>query len=371
MAHQDLLAGLNTNLPLNARLRVIHNAVKIRFPYVDRIAVALYESKSGLLKTFLGSSGRDYPLNYYEASLESVPSLKEIVERGEPRVIDDLSIFQESEQEHTKSILRQGYASSYTTAMYFNQVFSGFVFFNSYQKSAFGDSNLNDLDVYSHLISQMVGLEVVSVRAMLSALRAVNDMLAFRDPQSEQHLNRMAQYARLIARELGASGRYDLTDEDVERIFWFAPFHGVGKIAGSDIHVSPIGQLEDQLIRGRAARGIQLINSLIEKLGFESLEGLDVLRNIAQYYSEKVDGSGPAGLKQDEIPVEARIVAVAEIFNSLTSRRYNSGTWSNEDAISILERLSFSDIDRDCVVVLRRRITEIERIQSESFHHYA
>lgn len=70
---QDWLSELNRKLPLNTKLQIIHNAVQTRFPGVDRIAVALYEEKSGMLKTFIASSGKDQPLVRYEIIIGRSP----------------------------------------------------------------------------------------------------------------------------------------------------------------------------------------------------------------------------------------------------------------------------------------------------------
>ena len=95
--HQDALSELNQNLPLNKKLKVIHSVIKKRLDFVDRISVALYDRNLKILKTFLASSGRDYPLEFYDIEFEKAPSLMEIVRTGKPRVINDLSVFQQGQ----------------------------------------------------------------------------------------------------------------------------------------------------------------------------------------------------------------------------------------------------------------------------------
>jgi HD-GYP domain-containing protein (c-di-GMP phosphodiesterase class II) len=88
------------------------------------------------------------------------------------------------------------------------------------------------------------------------------------------------------------------------------------------------------------------------------------MRNIAEYHHEAIDGSGyPKGLKGDEIPIEARISAVADIFDALTSRRTYKEAWTNDEAFAMLRRLADSKLDRDCVDAMLKNIDKVQEIQ--------
>jgi HD-GYP domain-containing protein (c-di-GMP phosphodiesterase class II) len=365
--HQDPLSELNKNLPLNQKLKVIHSVIKKRFDFVDRISVALYDRKSKMLKTFLASSGRDYPLEFYDTELEKAPSLMEILKTGGPRVINDLSVFQQGEHEHTKNILDQGYRASYTTAMFFGEALGGFIFFNSYQTDCFDETAMDSLDVFSHLISNMVAHELGNIKALLAALRTVYETLHVPDSTNGPHLERMSRFCRIIAKDLALRGKYNFTDEDVERIYLFSRQYDMDKIKlpGSVLSKNDSLNAKDQVvIKSQTIKGPELIDSMIDKLGLGSFEGVDILRNIAMYHHEKIDGSGePLGLKGEEIPIEARIVAVADIFDAMTSRRPYKQAWSNQEAFATLRRLSRSDVDHDCVEALIKNQGEIEQIQ--------
>jgi HD-GYP domain-containing protein (c-di-GMP phosphodiesterase class II) len=356
--HTDLLSEINENVSLDKKLKVVHGVLKKSFPFVDRICVALYDAKSKVVRTFLASSGRDYPLEFYETTLEEVNSLQAIMKIRRPRVVNDLAIFSRGEQEHIRSILEQGYRSSYTVPMFFNGTISGFIFFNSYMPDVFVEEALNGLDVFAHLISQTIGQEVQTVRAMFAALKAVKEVLDKKDQEMSLHLERVSQYSRIIAKELAESGKYQFSDADTERISWFAPFQDVGKVGIAD-------ETNTAASKDHTMKGIELINSMIEHFGSDSFEGIDVLLNIAGYHHERIDGSGyPYGLKGDQIPIEARIVAAADVFDSMTIRRNDKQVWNNDEAIAILERLGKSDIDQDCVDALRKNVDKVERVQN-------
>src|SRR5262249_40996944 len=151
--HTDLLAELNINSTLSDKLAIIYRTVKTRYPFIDRIALASYDDKSDIVKTFLATNNGDNPLANYSAPLASAPSLKEIVTRGTPRVINDLAVFSDGRAEHTRRIGAKGYGSSYTMPLLLNGKLGGFLFFNSYQKGSFQESVLAELDLIGHLIA--------------------------------------------------------------------------------------------------------------------------------------------------------------------------------------------------------------------------
>lgn len=367
--HQDLLKELNENLSLNKKLSTIHSVLKQKLEFINRIAVALYDTKTDLLKTFLYSSSEEHPLTFYEAKLSETASLKEIVNIKRPRVVNDLAIFDRNKAKHSQKILASGYGSSYTLPMYLNGTFWGFIFFNSYQKNYFSNEILFDLDIIGHLISSIITNELRTVKTMLAALKTANDMVHYRDPETGGHLDRMARFSRLIAQDLAKNGIYKITDEFIEWIYAFSPMHDVGKIGIPDNVLLKPGKLnteEFEIMKTHTLKGQAIINSMIENFNLESFDGIDILRNIAACHHETMDGQGyPFGLKNGEIPLEARIIAVADIFDALTSKRPYKLAWSNEEAFSLLERLAKDKLDQNCVSALMSNPDKILEIQDK------
>jgi HD-GYP domain-containing protein (c-di-GMP phosphodiesterase class II) len=103
---------------------------------------------------------------------------------------------------------------------------------------------------------------------------------------------------------------------------------------------------------------------MLEHFGIERIAHNEILRNIAQYHHEKLDGMGyPEGLQGEAIPIEARIVAVADIFDALTSERPYKTAWSNERAFALLQEMAGKTLDADCVNALLGQQEQIEAIQ--------
>jgi HD-GYP domain-containing protein (c-di-GMP phosphodiesterase class II) len=363
--HHDSLEALNQALPLQEKLVAAHHSVREQFPFIVRIAVAIYDTETSLLKTYVHSSGEDNPLDHYEAVLRDAPSLQAILERGLPRVINNPLTFEDGAQEHTVRIGRAGYAASYTLPIFNEGVFIGFIFFNANQTDVFSEGVLRQIDIYGHVISLMVINELSSIQTLAAAITTAGRITHVRDPETGSHLDRMSRYSRLIAHYL--ADKYELDDSYIEHVFMFSPLHDIGKIGIPDSILLKPGKLDAQelvVMRTHAEKGAAIINDLIDSFGLENFQYKDVLRNIAAFHHETIDGSGyPRGMKGDQIPLEARIVAVADIFDALTSERPYKKAWSNAEAIAMLQKLAGESLDLDCVAALVGHMDEVEQIQ--------
>ncbi len=367
--HSDSLDALNRGVPLEQKLAVIHEALYTQVEAVERISVVAYDAASDLLKTFLASSpGRNH-LVRYEARLADSPSLAEILRAGRPRLVNDLELFRRGRHLHTMVIAEEGYRWSYTVPMYLDGSFWGFVFFNSRSPDALPDTALITLDAYAHLISAIVTAEMLAVRILAAAVKTAHDMVHFRDPETGGHIDRMARYARLIAQHLAATGAAALDDAAIERIFEFAPLHDIGKLTLPDrilLKPAPLTQAEREEMKTHTVRGLQMIDAIAHNFGLEHLDGLDLLRHIAESHHETMDGGGyPRGLQGTQIPLEARIVAVADVFDALTSSRPYKPSWTDREAFAWLRKLARSKFDEDCVDALLFNAKKVKEIQAQ------
>jgi HD-GYP domain-containing protein (c-di-GMP phosphodiesterase class II) len=364
--HQDALEQLNKRLSLTEKLVAAHKSMNVVYPFVARIAVTLYDPETTVLKTYLNSSDDGNPLEHYQTLIDDAPSLKKLLNEGRPRVINNMLTFDDG-SEHTVRIARKGYAASYTLPMFNDGVFFGFIFFNSTEKDVFTEHVLSQIDVYGHMISLMIINEFSAVNVLTAAIKTTGHITHCRDPETGSHLDRMSRYSLIIANAIAE--KYDLDDEYIEHIFMFSPLHDIGKIAIPDnvlLNPQRLNKSEMEVMKTHSRRGREMIDDLIKNFGLQTIEHVDILRNIAEYHHEAVNGTGyPDGKMRDEIPLEARIVAVADVFDALTSRRPYKEAWSNELAITKLQQLAGEKLDKNCVDALLDNMDEVVKIQKQ------
>ena len=178
----------------------------------------------------------------------------------------------------------------------------------------------------------------------------------YRDEETGNHIIRMAKYARLIAEELR------LTAMECDEIETAAPMHDIGKIGIPDLILLKPGRHtpEEQAIMQRhplIGHGI-LTDSPSRYLQMGAV--------IALGHHEKFDGSGyPQGLAGEDIPLSARIVAVADVFDALTSDRPYKRAWSFQDALNFIRSESGQHFDPNCVRAFELRIDAVAAIMRE------
>lgn len=365
--HTDHLAQLGSSASLLEKLQLLHRFLKAQHECIDRVAIALYDPPTDLLKTFVWSSEHESPLAHYQSKMSDSPSLIDIVKVGRPRVVNNMEIFADGQNVHTRVLNKSHFGSSYTFPMFQDGQFIGFIFFNSFNINAFEESTLNDMDMVAHMLVLLVAHEQDVVNTLQATVRSAMNFTHHRDPETASHIDRMSRYSRLIANELADD--YGFDDQFVEHVFLFSPLHDIGKISIPDAVLLKPGKLSDEefsVMKTHAKKGKELIDTLLENFSLDSLKYINILKNIAHHHHEAVDGSGyPTGLKADDIPIEARIVAVADVFDALTSVRPYKKAWSNDDAFEKILSMAGSKLDENCVQALIKNRDKVEIIQKQ------
>jgi HD-GYP domain-containing protein (c-di-GMP phosphodiesterase class II) len=200
---------------------------------------------------------------------------------------------------------------------------------------------------------------------VVAAVEGLARLAESRDPETGDHLVRMSHYAAILAEEMGRCGRERgrISAQDVEEIRRFAPMHDIGKVGIADGILLKPGRLTDAE-RGDMQRhpliGGEVLRRCEAQMNSHGREVFQCGIDIAEGHHERWDGTGyPRGTAGEAIPLSARIVAVADVFDALTSRRPYKEAWSVERAVEAIERDAGRHFDPEVVAALRRAMPHV------------
>ena len=201
-------------------------------------------------------------------------------------------------------------------------------------------------------------------------LMVLADVIESRDKCTGDHIRKTAEYSRVILEKLKEQGEFPdiLTDEYINNVVRAAPLHDIGKINIPDAILNKDTRLTDEeyeIMKGHANAGYEIIEKAIANLTESGY--LEQAKQMAHYHHEKWDGSGyPEHLKEGDIPLSARVMAVADVFDALLSRRSYKEPFSFEKAMSIIKEGSGKHFDPKVVSAFEAASEEIKKI-SERF----
>ena len=190
-----------------------------------------------------------------------------------------------------------------------------------------------------------------------------------KDGSTGGHIKRTTAYVKLLSEELRNRGYYKdfLTKDYIRNLRQAAPMHDIGKIAVPDVVLQKPGKLtpeEFDIIKRHTVDGGKIIEETFGNLGNEEYTGMAY--QVARYHHEKWNGKGyPEGLKQQEIPLCARIMAVADVFDAVSEKRCYRDAMSLDECFAIIEQGSGQDFDPLIAEVFLECREKVEQIHNE------
>jgi putative two-component system response regulator len=185
-------------------------------------------------------------------------------------------------------------------------------------------------------------------------IMAMASLAETRDNETGNHIRRTQNYVLALAKKLKSHRRFSaaLDDQTIEMLYKSAPLHDIGKVGIPDAILLKPGKLtaeEFEIIKTHTTIGRDTI-AAAEKLIDEPSTFLRLAREIAHYHQEKWDGSGyPEGLRGDAIPVSARLMALADVYDALISKRVYKPPFPHEKAVAIIAEGRGKHFDPDVV----------------------
>lgn len=350
---EDLLK--NVNQSLNTNRIAIASVDYLRKRIVAEYSVATYSN------IHLQTS--------YGVSFDST-SLKNILETKEPLIINDI---EEEYKKFPKSkslelIYSEGIRSNMIIPLFIHDTVYALLFFSSFSKNNYDHSLIH--------LGRNIGYEISAILDKTYLVNAVfskisntfAELVDKKDNDTGLHINRMVQYSEIIARALVSSSDidYKVSVHFASQIEANASIHDVGKVGIPDAILKKPGKLnpdEWDIMKTHAEIGGNIFKDLKESLQNFNSDFYAMAENIAFYHHEKWDGSGyPFGLSGKNIPLEARIVAIADVFDALTTKRVYKDSLSFEASVDIVNNSSGSHFDPYLVEIFNQNIDKIKKV---------
>ncbi len=367
----SLVENINNNVSFMETLNFISNTFSAYIPY-NYIGIGLIsEDKLRLIPTYGVSDGTVIGL---PEGIRGIgwpiheTSLGRLIQSGEARIINDLEKHCEGSpiKLYNKVILEAGIRASITLPLIVSGEEVGVIFFSSTQKNVYTEEHLNFLKMLANSIAISLNQTNFINDVLYSSILALAKLAEARDEDTGEHLDRMSYYARVISEILYENNIYTdvITLEYIDDLVRFCPLHDIGKVGIQDNILLKPGRLtreEFEEMKKHVFFGADVLHSAEKNLlkHGRSLFGMGI--EIAEGHHEKWDGSGyPYGRKENEIPVSARIVALADVLDALTSKRPYKEAFSLEQSLEIIAEGRGKHFDPIMVDVMFKNIKRIE-----------
>jgi len=223
---------------------------------------------------------------------------------------------------------------------------------------------------YSQQLEQRVAQQVqVATASQMATIFALAKLAEVRDDDTGQHIERVQTWSKLLALQLRETGgrAAQLNDLFIDTLFQTAPLHDIGKVGIPDAVLLKPGKLdpvEFSEIKKHCALGASTLEAVVRR--YPDNQFLRMGIQVARSHHEKWDGSGyPDGLKGDAIPLPARIVAVADFYDALTSRRCYRPAFCHDETSRMIHEGNGTHFDPDVVTAFGTLGDQFKRIRHE------
>ncbi|CAM3889126.1 HD-GYP domain-containing protein [Arcobacter cloacae] len=208
----------------------------------------------------------------------------------------------------------------------------------------------------------IIAIQNVTIFAMASLAET-------RDNETGNHIKRTSNYVKILAKKLQNHPKFRayLTDEMIDTLYKSAPLHDIGKIGIPDhilLKPAKLTPEEFEIMKTHTTLGKEAIEHAEKELGYE-VDFLKTAKEIAYSHQEKYDGSGyPLGLKGDEIPISARLMCIADVYDALRSKRIYKDSFDLQTTLKIMKEGKGTHFDPDMVDAFLEIHNEFEVIAS-------
>jgi response regulator RpfG family c-di-GMP phosphodiesterase len=354
-------------------MNVLFEFLKSRLS-IDRVGLAYvdYQSQTfvaeyGVLKdqeTVLGP-GFVQPFNE--------TSLSEILRHQQPVIDNDIeqTLKNRPRSAALNMLKKEQIKSNLTIPIIMNKVVFGFIFLSSYKKGFF---NHDDVEVGKKVADEVKTLlnRAYFTNVILTKMTsAFSEIVENKDNDTGDHILRMVKYSSILARAIKARNHqdYQISEKTILEVERYAAVHDIGKVGIPDALLKKEGKLSDQewdTMKTHPQIGADVFKNLRVALNAFDSGLYQVAEDITRYHHERWDGLGyPHGLKEHDIPLVARIVSVADVFDALSSKRSYKRAFTFDESVKIIIDASNTQLDPFIVQVFLEEIEQIKKVYQD------
>ncbi len=368
----DSISQANT---LSETLRFVFNEFRTLLP-LDWVGMLVMDGSGERFVLQHRFTEGETMLNEGDSFLAKGTLLGQAMEEQKPLHLPDLEQIAADDEkaEFAAKLAEDGRRSAIFYPLAVEGDWSAMVVFAFSEKDAYTPEHLELLGNIAIQVAHGFEKTVVTENLVITAVTGLAKLAESRDVDTGDHLLRMARYASLIAEELGREGEYrERVNTDLVRdIFRFAPMHDIGKVGIPDsILLKPgkLGSEEWHEMRRHPIIGGEVLRRCEMQMNAVGHSMFQVAIEIAECHHEQFDGRGyPSGLAGEDIPLSARVVTVADVFDALTSKRPYKEAWSVEQALTLFREEKGKQFDPVVVEAMERAMPRIMEVYMQLRH---
>lgn len=358
----SMIQNINNNDNFNDVLQFMYTSFSEFIP-LNHIGIALIDSGGEALNlSYSITDGNMMPISDELLShkmLLDESNLRSVLESGEPRVINDLEHHLESSGQYyyDQISLERGIKSSIAVPLKIDGNPLGFVIFSSIKKNAYNDEHIHFLETITDSIAISFNKNILISEILYGNSSALAKLAESRDHYTGEHLTRIKTYSWMIAKFLSVDSKYmnSMDAQYIQDVEKYSELHDIGKVAIEDGILMKPGKLtkeEFAIMKKHTIYGGRVLREAEANIQKGQKKILQMGIEIAECHHEKWNGNGyPYGLVGESIPLCARIVSVADVFDALTSERPYKKAMAFEVAFDIIKGGKGESFDPEIVDV--------------------
>ncbi|SCY90726.1 HD domain-containing phosphohydrolase [Alkaliphilus peptidifermentans] len=305
----------------------------------------------------------------FEVSFKDT-SLTELIHSKKPAVINSVEkeLRKRPHSRPLRLLLDEGVKSNMIIPLKTNTNVIGFLFFSSINENNYDEKSLLLGKNIAYELSSIISKTYLTQKMFANVTKTFADIVEKKDYETGDHIKRMTSYAKIISQKLinHDNENYRVKQSFINDIENNAAVHDIGKVAIPDNILNKPGKLtpeEWQIMKGHASIGADLLVGLKDSLQIFNKNFFEIAIYIARYHHERWDGSGyPDGLSRESIPLAARIIAIADVFDAMSTKRVYKDPYTFDATVKYINENSGSHFDPVLVNIFNSSLNDIKEV---------